>query len=52
MTEEELQKRIEALKLDHIAAGSFISHDEAEEIIRKVYGPEADEKITSSPSKR
>jgi len=52
MTEEELQKRVEALKLDHIAAGSFISHDEAEEIIRKAYGLEADEKITSSSSTR
>jgi hypothetical protein len=35
MTEEELKKKIEELKADHIAAGGFISDEEAEEVIKK-----------------
>lgn len=52
MTDEELLKRIEALRLDHLAAGSFISDEYTEEIIGSVYGQEADEKLTTSSSKR
>ena len=37
MTDEELKKKIEELKADHIAAGGFISDEEAEEIIREIY---------------
>lgn len=35
MTEEQLKKKIEELKADHIAAGGFISDEEAEEIVKK-----------------
>ena len=37
MTEEELKKKIEELKADHIAAGGFISDEQAEEVIKKAY---------------
>lgn len=49
MTEEELKKKIEELKADHIAAGGFISDEEAEEVIRKVCAPKCqgkDEKLS------
>jgi len=35
MTDEEFKKKIEELKADHIAAGGFISDEEAEEVIKK-----------------
>lgn len=41
MKEEELQKKVKKLKLDHIAAGGFISDDEAKKVIKEVYGLEA-----------
>lgn len=44
MTDEELRKRIEELKADHIAAGGYISDEEAEEVIRKVYASKCQEK--------
>jgi hypothetical protein len=37
MTDEELKKKIEELKADHVAAGGFISDEEAEEVIREIY---------------
>lgn len=44
MTDKELKKKIEELKADHIAAGGFISDEEAEEVIRKAYGSESQKK--------
>ena len=40
MTEEELQDKVDALRRDHVAAGGFISQEDAEAIIRKAYGLE------------
>ena len=44
MTDEELKKKIEELKADHIAAGGFISDEEAEEVVKKAYGLESQKK--------
>jgi len=50
MTEEEIQRKIEDLKVDHVAAGGFISHEDAEKIIRKVYDSEPHWRIKNSSS--
>lgn len=35
MTDEELKKKVDELKADHIAAGGFISDEEAEDVIKE-----------------
>lgn len=41
MKEEELRKKVKKLKLDHIAAGGFISDEEAKKVIKEVYDLES-----------
>lgn len=48
MTEEELRKKIEEVRLDHAAAGGFISYADAEAIVREAYGLESREKSEES----
>lgn len=49
MTREEWESKVRELELDHIAAGGFISHEEAERIIEEVYGPKPCDK-TEAPT--
>lgn len=39
MTRSEWESKARGLQLDHVAAGGFISLEEAERIIQQVYGP-------------
>ncbi len=49
MTEEELRKKIEEVRAEHVAAGGFISYEDAEAIVREAYGLEPHNK-TAEPS--
>ncbi len=48
MTEEELRKKIEEVRLDHIAAGGFISYEDSEAIVREACGLEPHKKTVES----
>lgn len=48
MTHEERERKIRELELDHIAAGGFVSYEDAEKIIEQVYGPETPDGPTKS----
>jgi len=39
MKPEDWERKVRDLEFDHIAAGGFVSHEEAERIIEEVYGP-------------
>lgn len=45
MKPEDWERKVRDLELDHIAAGGFISHEEAERIIEEVYGPKPCDKM-------
>mgnify|MGYP000923226371 FL=1 len=50
MKPEDWERKVRDLELDHIAAGGFISHEEAERIIEEVYGPKPCDKMESPTS--
>ena len=39
MTLQEWERKVRELETDHIAAGGFISREEAEKVIEEAYGP-------------
>jgi len=38
MTLQEWESKVRELELDHIAAGGFISRDDAEKVVEEAYG--------------
>jgi len=39
MTLQEWERKVRELETDHIAAGGFISREDAEKVIEEAYGP-------------
>lgn len=39
MTLQEWERKVRELELDHIAAGGFISREDAERVVEEAYGP-------------
>lgn len=39
MTLQEWERKVRELELDHIAAGGFISREDAEKVVEEAYGP-------------
>lgn len=50
MKPEDWERKVRELELDHIAAGGFISHEEAERIIEEAYGPKPCDKMEAPTS--
>lgn len=39
MRKEDWERKARELQLDHVAAGGFISQEQAERIVEEIYGP-------------
>jgi hypothetical protein len=57
MTLQEWESKVRKLELDHVAAGGFISREDAEKVVEQAFGPKpatgnAEESSASSTSRQ